>query len=251
MKKILIIIPALLILILNGCTNGFEEINTNKHEFVNVQPEYLLASSVKGSMNLIAELNANVYWQYSHHLTVSSMGSTASYGASYSTLNTWWRRFYENISLLRQIQTLYADKTGFENRVQIAKIWESYLFYIFTTTFGSIPYKEACREGVIEIAYDAETDIYIGLLNTLKTALETLDPEKDGMYPDVVFPDSDINKWKKFAAALRLKIALETQNAIPTEAAQHGTDVLANYADLAYKIQCRKPVFQMGRDEYN
>ena len=246
MKKILIIIPALLLIILNGCTNGFEDINTNKHEFVKVQPEYLLASSVKGSMNLIAELNANVYWQYSHQLTVSSMASTASYGASYSNLNTWWRRFYENISLLRDIQNQYSDEPGYENRVQIAKIWEAYMFYIFTTTFGGIPYKDACRSGVIEIAFDTETDIYISLLNSLKTALETLDPEKDAMYPDVVFPDSDINKWKKFAAALRLKIALETQNAIPTEAAQHGTDVITNYEDLLIKSNTENLFFKWG-----
>jgi hypothetical protein len=246
MKKILIIIPALLLLILNGCTKGFEEINTNKHEFVNVQPEYLLASSVKGSINLIAELNANVYWQYSHQLTVSSMASTSSYGASYTNLNTWWRQFYENIALLRQIQSQFSDVAGYENRVQIAKIWESYLFFIFTTTFGGIPYKDACREGLIEIPFDNETDIYISLLNVLKTAMETLDPSKDAMLQDVVFPDKDVNKWKKFAAALRLKIALETQNAIPTEAAQHGTDVLTNYENLLLKSNTENLFFKWG-----
>lgn len=246
MKKILTIIPSLLLLILNGCTDGFEEINTNQHEFVNVQPEYLLASSVKGSMDLIAELNANVYWQYSHHLTVSSMASTASYGASYSTINSWWKSFYSDISLLRQIQTQYGGVPGYENRVQISKIWESYMFYIFTTTFGGIPYKDACREGLIEIPFDKETDIYISLLNVLKTASETLDPEKDKMIPDVIFPDSDINKWKKFAAALRLKIALETQNAIPTEAAQHGIDVLTNYESLLLKSNAENLTFKWG-----
>lgn len=246
MKKILTIISILLLFIFNGCTDGFDEINKNKHEFVDVEPEYLLASSVKGSMNLIAELNANVYWQFSHQLTVSSMASTASYGASYSTLNSWWKRFYENVSLLRQIQKLYGDKPGYENRLQIAKIWESYMFYIFTTTFGGIPYKDACREDLIDIPFDSETDIYISLLNTLKTASETLDSGKDAMNPDIVFPDSDINKWKKFAVALRLKIALETQNAIPTEAAQHGTDVLTNYEDLLVKSNAENLTFKWG-----
>lgn len=246
MKKILTIISILLLFIFNGCTDGFDEINKNKHEFVDVEPEYLLASSVKGSMNLIAELNANVYWQFSHQLTVSSMASTASYGASYSTLNSWWKRFYENVSLLRQIQKLYGDKPGYENRLQIAKIWESYMFYIFTTTFGGIPYKDACREDLIDIPFDSETDIYISLLNTLKTASETLDSGKDAMNPDIVFPDSDINKWKKFAVALRLKIALETQNAIPTEAAQHGTDVLTKYEDLLVKSNAENLTFKWG-----
>jgi hypothetical protein len=246
MEKILKIISIVLVFIFNGCTDRFEEINKNKHEFVDVGPEYLLASAVKGSMNLIAELNANMYWQYSHHLTVSSMASTTSYGASYSTINDWWRTFYENIAMLRQIQKIYADKPGYENRLQITKIWESYMFYIFTTTFGGIPYTYANRDDLIDIPFDTEADIYISILNTLKTASEKLDPAKDAMKPDVVFPDSDINKWKKFAVALRLKIALETQKAIPAESAVHGKDVVTNFESFLLKSNSENLIFKWG-----
>lgn len=235
MKKTLSKIILLLVLLTGGCTDNFEEINKNRHEFTDVEPEYLLASAVKGSMYLIAELNGNMYWPFSHHLTVSSMASPASYGASYSTINGWWRTFYENIALLRQIEKLYGDKPGFENRVQCAKIWESYLFYVFTTTFGGIPYTDAGRDDLIDVPFDPENDIYKAILNNLKTALETIDPAKDVLKPDVLFPDSDIQKWRKFAAALRLKIALETQKAIPAESSAHGKDVLAKYENLLLK----------------
>jgi hypothetical protein len=246
MKKFLYIFNIVLSLIIFGCTDGFEDINKDKHEFVDVGPEYLLASSVKGSMNLVAELNANMYWQYAHHFTVSSMASTASYGASYSTINDWWQKFYENIALLRQIQKLYGEKPGYENRVQIAKVWESYMFYIFTTTFGGVPYKDASRDDLINIPFDSETDIYISLLKTLETASKTLDPAKDALKPDIIFPDSDINKWKKFAVALRLKIALETQNAIPAEAAQHGKDVVTNFENFLLKSNSENLTFKWG-----
>ena len=246
MKKIIYILIIVLSLINFGCTKGFQDINTNKDEFVNVGPEYLLASAVKGSMNLIAELNANMYWPYSHQLTVSSMASTSMYGASYSTINGWWGRFYQNIALLRQIQKLYGDKPGYENRVQIAKIWESYMFYIFTTTFGGIPYTYASRDDLTNIPFDSETDIYIALLKTLQTASETLDPTKDKLTPDIIFPDSDINKWKKFAVTLRLKIALETQNAIPVESAANGKDVITNYESFLPKSSSENISFQWG-----
>lgn len=246
MKKNLYILTIVLSSIIMGCTKGFENINQDKHEFVNVGPEYLLASAVKGSMNLIAELNANMYWQYSHQLTVSSMASTASYGASYSNINDWWGKFYENIALLKQIQKLYGDKPGYENRIQIAKIWESYMFYVFTTTFGGVPYTYASRDDLISIPFDSETDIYIGLLKTLETASKTLDPKKDVLKPDIIFADSDINKWKKLAVALRLKIALETQNAIPAESALHGKDVVTNFENLLLKSNSENVVFKWG-----
>lgn len=246
MKKILYRLFIVLSFITIGCTRGYEDINTNKHEFVNVEPEYLLASAVKGSMNLIAELNTNMYWPYAHQLTVSSMASTSMYGASYSTINGWWGRFYQNISLLRQIQKLYGTKPGYENRVQISKIWESYMFYIFTTTFGGIPYTFASRDDLVNIPFDTETDIYINLLKTLETASKTLDPAKDAMKPDIIFADSDINKWKKFAVTLRLKIALETQNAIPVESATNGKDVIANYESFLPQSNSDNITFQWG-----
>lgn len=245
MKKIYSKVLVVIILLFTACTDGFEDINKDKHEFVDVEPEYLFASAVKGSMNLVARLNTGMYWQFSHHLTVS-YGSATSFGASHSEIDGYWRTFYQNIALLRQIQTKFNDRPGYENRVQIAKVWESYMFYIFTTTFGGVPYTYASKDDLIHVPFDEETDIYVDILNTLKTASETLDSAKDKLLTDIVFPDSDVNKWKKFAAALRLKIALETQNAIPQESALHGKDVVANYADLLLKSNSENLTFKWG-----
>lgn len=236
----------LIFLLFPKCTNDFENINIDKHEFVNVEPEFLMSSVVKNSMNLFADMNANVYWPFSHQLTVSGMGSTASYGASYSAINTWWRQFYESISLLRQIQKKYEDDENYKNRIEIAKIWESYMFYIFTTTFGGVPYQFASRDDLIEIPFDKENDIYKNILDVLKTASENLDPEGDKLSPDILFTDSDINKWKQFAVALRLKIALETQNAIPEDASSHGKDVMTNFQDLLIKSNQDNIQFKWG-----
>lgn len=246
MKKIYLIGLIVIMLVFVRCTDDFENINVDKHEFTNVEPEYLMSSVVKSSMNLLSELNANVYWQYSHHLTVSGMGSTASYGASYSSINSWWRQFYETISLLRQIQKKYGENEQYKNRVQIAKIWESYMFYIFTTTFGGVPYTYAGRDDLIEIPFDKENDIYKSILDVLKIASEELDTEADKLIPDILFEDSDINKWKQLAVALRLKIALETQNAIPHEAEMHGRDVMNNFQDLLIKSNQENIKFKWG-----
>lgn len=248
MRKIYLtaIIAISLILIFTDCTNDFENINKDKHEFVEIEPEYLMSTVVKNSMNLLADMNARVYWPTSHHLTVSGMGSTASFGSSYSDINSWWRRFYETIFLLRQVQKNYEDNDKYKNRVQIAKVWESYMYYIFTTTFGGIPYTYASRDDLIDIPFDKESDIYINILDVLKTASEELDIEGDKLTPDIMFEDGDINKWKQLAVALRLKIALETQNAIPNVSKEHGTDVMNNYNDFLIKSNQENIKFKWG-----
>lgn len=232
--------------IFTNCTDNFEKINRDKHEFVNIEPEYLMSTVVKNSINLLADLNARVYWPFSHHLTVSGMGSAASYGASYSDINSWWRRFYETIFLLRQIQKTYENDENYKNRVQIAKVWESYMFYVFTTTFGGVPYTFASRDDLIEIPFDKENDIYKNLLENLQKATEELDINGDKLSPDIMFEDSDIRKWKQFTVALRLKIALETQNAIPKEAEMHGKDVMTKYEDLLLKSNQENIIFKWG-----
>lgn len=245
MKRIYSIVAGIVMVCFTACTDSFDEINHDKHEFVKVEPEYLFASAIKGSMNLIAQLNSRVYWQATHHLTVS-YGSATSFGASHSEIDGLWGEFYKNIALLRQIQKHFDGSPGYENRVQIAKVWESYMFYIFTTTFGGVPYTYANRDDMVHIPFDEETEIYVQILNVLKTASETLDPEKDKLQPDAVFPDSDINKWKRFAVATRLKIALETQNAIPQIAAEHGSDVVTNYEPWLLKSNAENLAFKWG-----
>jgi hypothetical protein len=234
-KYIHAIIAISIIWFFTGCTNDFENINRDKHEFVDIEPEYLMSTIVKNSMNLLADMNARVYWPYSHHLTVSGMGSSASFGSSYSEINSWWRSYYETIFLLRQIQKNHEDDEEYNNRVQISKIWESYMYYLFTTTFGGVPYTYASRDDLIDIPFDKESDIYVNILDVLKTATEELNPDGDKLSPDIMFEDSDINKWKQFAVALRLKIALETQNAIPEDSKKHGMDVISNYNDFFIK----------------
>lgn len=226
-NSILIVFTSVLLIGNFGCTNEFEDINTNPHEFTKVQPENLMATAVKRSMSLMVDLNRRMYWPYTHQVAMGS-GDMARYGSSVSDVNGIWRDFYATTYFLKNIQNTYSGVEGFENRVLIAQIWECYLFYIGASTFGSMPYTDANRMDVTSLTYDTEIFIYKDILRRLSESFDKLDPTKDKYAQDLVFADGSINKWKKFANSLRLKIALEVQNAIPEEAKSYGEESVKN-----------------------
>ncbi len=211
----------------HGCTDDFTNINKNPHEFTKVEAENLMATAVKRTMNSIATMNAKMFWPYSHQVAMHS-GSTARYGSSTSDVNNIWKNFYTTIFLLRNIRDNYNEDETYHNRVLIAEIWECYLFYIGATTFGGMPYTDACRTDITIIPYDTEQYIYNDILRRLSEAFDKLDPEKDSFARDPVFADNEIVMWKKFANSLRLKIALEVQNAVPENAEKYGKEALSN-----------------------
>lgn len=214
-----------------GCIDGFEDLNTNPHEFTKVQPDNLMATAVKRTMSSIVNMNAKIYWPYSHQVAMQS-GDMARYGSSTSDVNNYWRDFFGTVYLLRNLQKTYKDDPNYSNRVLIAQIWECYLYYFGATTFGGMPYTDACRTDITSIPYDTEVFIYKDILRRLTESFNGLDPTKDKFGIDLVFSDGSINKWKTFANSLRLKIALEVQNAVPEEAAQYGKEAMVQESFL-------------------
>ncbi len=228
---ILSLLMSVSLIVLSGCTDGFEGLNTNPHEFTKVQPENLMATAVKRSMSSIANMNAKIYWPYSHQVAMQS-GDMPRYGSSSSDVNNFWTDFYGTIYLLRNIQKTYKDDPNYANRVLIAQIWECYLYYFGATSFGGMPYTDACRTDITSIPYDTEEFIYSDILKRLTESFNGLDPTKDKFGTDLVFTDGSIEKWKTFANTLRLKIALEVQNAVPADAELYGKESISKESYL-------------------
>lgn len=230
-KIILTLFTSALLIALSACTDGFEEINKNPHEFTKVQPDNLMATAVKRTMSSIANMNSKIYWAYSHQVSMQS-GDMARYGSSASDVNNYWTDFYGTIYLLKNIQNTYKDDPNYQNRVLIAQIWECYMYYMGVTTFGGMPYTDACRTDITSIPYDTEQFIYSDILRRLTESFNGLDATKDKFGIDLVFADGSIDKWKIFANTLRLKIALEVQNAVPDDAAKYGKESMDNESFL-------------------
>jgi hypothetical protein len=214
-----------------SCTNDFEEINTNEFIFNEASPGTLFTGVVKNTLDLVGgTMNDQLYNTYASFYGGKG-GQFNRYFYTEQALDQYWNKFYVNILKNNQdIIDSYSDDSNYSNRVSIAKIWKSYVYSILVSTFGPVPYQEALQ-GENAAAYDSEEFIYTDILAELKTAFENLDASGDTLAQDPIF-DGDLDKWKKFANSLRLKIALRISEGFPVLAQQHGSDAMANEANL-------------------
>ncbi len=219
MKRFRIFLTMVLAGVLAACTDGFESMNKNPNALNQPTPELLLNSSVRGAMNLFGgEINRVVTFNYTQ-LFVAFQGRFQRYSEDPSVLIRYWREAYvQGLMPAQNIITTYGSQKGYENRVQIARIWKCYLLSQITAIWGPIPY-ESGLGGDIVTPYNREQDIYYMLFDDLKAAADALDPDGDVFANDPVNATgdgkSDILKWKKFANSLRLRLAMRISNPAP------------------------------------
>lgn len=216
----------------SSCKKELEETNINPNDPENVDPEYLLNTSVYNTINLFAgDMRQRVFSHYSNYVSVGG-GQMPRYFTFASSVNGYWQSAYVNcLQPLHQIQLKYGQDREFNNRVQIAKIFESYIYSNLVAIWGAIP-KTFALTGDVYIPYDKEEDIYTALLEELKVAANSIDLSGDTYIgnSDAVY-GGDLLKWKKFANTLRLRLALRISNANSSLAQTVISEVLADEAN--------------------
>jgi hypothetical protein len=226
-KKIHVILLASIISV--ACEADFEETNRNPNEPVNVSPAYLLNTSIFNTINLFGgDMRERVFSHYSHYVSVGG-GQFERYATFPASNNGYWETAYVDcLQPLQQIQLNYGDDPEFNNRVAIAKIFENYLFSQIVAIWGSVP-KTHALTGEPYIPYDKEEEIYYDILADLKEAAESIEigGDKYSSSADAIY-NGDLEKWRKFAITLRLRIAVRLSNANEGEANNVITEILTN-----------------------
>ncbi|NLR94367.1 SusD/RagB family nutrient-binding outer membrane lipoprotein [Flammeovirga agarivorans] len=205
-----IIIASAILCSASSCTQDFEELNTNPHEFQTATPDVLFPGVVKKSLDVVKGDPANkMYLQYSHYTTAGG-GPYNTYWYSDPLGESWWEDFYTQLIMdLQSIIDLYGDNPRYVNQVGMAKIYKSYLASVILGTWGPMPYSEAWQQK-LSIGFDSEEEVLESLLTTLSETYEVMETGEDTM-DDPIF-HGDIDKWRKFANTLSLKLALRYQN---------------------------------------
>jgi len=213
-----------------SCTEGFEELNQDPNSFDKAPPENLFAGVVKNTLDLVGGvMNDQMYLNYASYLG----GKGGQFPRYFFTpsLNGYWDRFY--VSILKNNQEIidnFGDNPEYNNRVHIARIWKAYVYSVLVSTFGPVPYEDALQANTT-VGYSSEEYIYTEILDLLKDAGTGITLDGDQLLQDPIF-NGDNAMWIKFANSLRLKIALRINNGFPSLAQQHGTEAMADEADL-------------------
>ena len=124
-----------------------------------------------------------------------------------------------------------GDASASPNTAGPARVMQSWVFQNVTDIWGDVPYSEALQGdvgGPLKPKYDAQKDIYYGLLKTLTDASAAMTAGGDpGLgSADPIFKGDPV-KWQKFANSLRARMALRLLKADAAKAAAELTAAFA------------------------
>lgn len=235
MKKII-----LLLLICGACfscTDGFEEINTNKNQPTASQPKQMLPNiifnlantNVSNAFNfgdIVAQYGGN--YEY-NELDVYNWGADDRFWGMYKWLN--------DIYDLKKQAIAINDK----NYEAIGLVLETYTMSLITDSYGNAPYSEASKGegGILKPKYNTQEAIYTQLLLNLDKANSLIDI-KSKVEGDLLF-NGDMMKWKKFANSLHIRLLMRISNKVNVSTKL--TEIVSKTTDY--------PLFQSNSDNAN
>ncbi|RMG67546.1 MAG: SusD/RagB family nutrient-binding outer membrane lipoprotein [Bacteroidetes bacterium] len=227
-KTLLLTFSALLVA--TGC-NEFAVENLNPDATLNISnnPELLLTGVIREPATRMVGAGwseGNLMAQYGARFVFTSF-DLFDWGAQ----SGHWNQLYLSARDAQELYTI-ASASGNKSYQGVALIMKSWMFQILTDLWGDVPYSEALKgradEPVFKPVYDAQADIYAGLIADLRMANELLsDPALSAIKGDILF-EGDLNRWRSFGNSLLLRVYLRLSEVEPSLAAQGISEIYGN-----------------------
>lgn len=116
-----------------------------------------------------------------------------------------------------------------KNQLALANLLEIYSYHVLVDQFGNIPYTEALMGAEnSRPKYDDALTIYNDLIDRLDQVIIDINDNYDGFGDADVLYTGDVALWKKFAATLKLRIALRLSDVTSVDASTMVTQALAS-----------------------
>lgn len=218
MKKIGLILTIIILgQIIQSCYGDFDEMNVSPNNAEEVSPNYLLSY-------VISTTTMQFYNLTNEHSNIAGAIQYTQRGTEFNAANQncyqWgkgsWSGYYE---VLRTNQLMYELGEEENNPFFMAAslIMKSFTFGLLADLFGDCPYSESLQASTSLLfpKFDAQKDVYEGVLTDLKTAsniLEGLDSKLSVLPSSDLLYGGDRDKWIKFANSLRLRYCLRLHN---------------------------------------
>ncbi|WP_338359379.1 SusD/RagB family nutrient-binding outer membrane lipoprotein [Yeosuana marina] len=231
MKYFKFSIYTLLLLMVISCTKDFDEINTNNSGFTadEVSAKYFLTSAQVGlyapgrfeywRAHLIHSDRYAGYFTFGHNHSWWSDGLGYDYSAGYTDATYGWLSGY--FGSVKGFADLTKEGGEFENQYYYAMslIMKGLYYQLYTDTFGMVPFSEAGVDGILTPKYDTQKDIYKGIIADLDNAMSIIGTtERTGIGVEDagsndIYCGGDLQKWKKLANTLKLRIGMRALGA--------------------------------------
>lgn len=246
MKKITtyIIAAALISSAFMGCKKDFLDINENPNAPQKVDIKDVLPSAELAIGHVMGnnfQIYGGLWAQYWTQNPFSSQYKTIEqYSPAADDFDSPWRICYSDALQDLNYVIKKGNQEGKTQYVACAKILQAYTYQILTDNFGDIPFSEALRneEGILAPKYDSQKDVYDGIIVLINEGLALIDPSAtNGPSTNDLLCGGDMNKWRKFANTLKLRVYLRLAYIDPAKAsagisAMAGVPLLGSGEDI-------------------
>ncbi len=231
MKKIaiksIVLASVLIVGTITSCKKDYLDINQNPNYPANVEVEQLLPSAqlaIAHAMGNNLQTYGGLWAQYWTQNPSSSQFKTfEQYSPAANDFDATWGILYADALQDLKIIENKATAEGRSNYVAISKMLQAYCFQVLTDNFGDIPFSESLQgdQGVITPKYDAQKDVYDGIIGLLNSGLTTIDDTSENAFfpgeEDVIY-GGDMSLWRKFGNTLKLRVYLRLAYVDPGKA---------------------------------
>lgn len=235
--KIKIVVFLIGLVCFTSCDEGLEELNVNpatsqelayEAQLLNVQLN-LSGSFHQNSRGLLTQAAG-----FMQHLASEKTEEQFPGGKYYEFNNitdaVWITEYPGVIKQIVDLVNRTSEDPEDVNYNAIARIVKVLSFHRVTDQYGDIPYSEA-GQGIISEnitpKYDTQESIYNHMLNELEFAAGALTGSKPSYGVSDNYYEGDLDKWKKFAYSLMLRLGLRLSEIDPSASQSWVTKALA------------------------
>lgn len=214
------VLVAGLVLALGACDESLTSVNENPNAPTDVGASFLFPQAVRNGVEATfgagQMLSHTAIWPQ-HAVEIQYPDEEEGFVRA-ARMQAYWDNYYAGA--LADIQTV-IDKgvEGSDGAIEgIGMIWKTWLFHIVTDLWGDVPYSQALMGAENTTpAYDAQEDIYSGMIQTLTEATGKL-ASGDGFSSGDILYGNDVTAWRKFANSLRMRLAMRMSEVAPATA---------------------------------
>jgi len=214
------VLVAGLVLAIGACDDGLTEVNENPNAPTDVGAQFLLPQAIQAAVNNTfgagQMLSHTAIWP--QHAVELQYPDEEEGIVRASRMQGYWDGYYSGPLADIQVVIDKGAESGSGTIEGVGHIWKAWVFHLVTDLWGDVPYSEALQGAENTTpAYDAQADIYAGLIQALTDGAAMLGSGSSFGSGDILY-GNDTAKWRKFANSLRMRLAMRMATSNPSAA---------------------------------
>ncbi len=221
MKKLFLplILTGLMVFVNTSCDDALD-INEDPLAATQVDPNLLFPEVfVNASNNRTIEVSGRLPATQQWEGGLGVFNDAALGNASTFLVGNTWTAIYNSglKNLVLAEQTAAEQDPQNVNVIAQCKIMEAFLFYNLTVLWERVPFTEALDPSIEAPIFDEQRTILEGIVALIDEAVALIDNSEEAFrvdFGDMIY-DGDLEKWEKFANAIKLKTLFLIANQDP------------------------------------